>query len=167
MTPLNNSPIDDYAAFIAALNEHRVEFMIVGAYAVGLHGYIRATMDIDIFVNPEPRNASRVSAALKDFNGVEVNPKEIKRNTIIELGKEPNSLHIITNITGVEWEKAWKSRVHSELGNQPAAFISKECLIKNKRACGRDKDNLDLIGLGAEPAKNTEKKRNRSRNPGL
>ncbi|MCX5793224.1 MAG: hypothetical protein NTY45_13550 [Elusimicrobia bacterium] len=161
MTPLNNSPIDDYAALIAALNAHRVEFMIVGAYAVGLHGYIRATMDIDIFVNPEQRNASRVSAALKDFNGVKVNPKEIKKNTMIELGKEPNSLHIITNITGVEWKKAWKSRVQSELGDQPAAFISRECLIENKRACGRDKDKLDLIGLGAEPAQQKTKRKNR------
>ena len=150
MTPLNNAPIDDYEALIAILNKHQVDFVIVGAYAVGLHGYIRATTDIDILVKPKPENAVRVSAALKEFNGVEVDPAKIKGNTIIELGVKPNGLHIMTHITGVAWEKAWSSRVQSDFGNQPAAFLSKECLIETKRTCGRNKDNLDLIGLGVE-----------------
>lgn len=152
MTPLNTKPIDDYEALITALNGRRVEFIIVGAYAVGYHGYLRATEDMDILVNPAPKNAARVSAALKDFNGVEVDPAEIKEKTMIELGIKPNALHIITAITGVTWAKAWTTRVESEFGDQPAAFLSKECLIENKRAVGRDKDTLDLIGLGAEPA---------------
>ena len=164
MTPLNTKPIDDYEALIAALNKHQVEFIIVGAYAVGYHGYLRATEDIDILVKPIPKNATRVSAALKDFNGVEVNPAEIKEKTMIELGIKPNALHIITTITGVTWEKAWTTRVQSEFGDQPAAFLSKECVIESKRTVGRDKDNLDLIGLGAEPdktkdLKSTKKKR--------
>jgi hypothetical protein len=166
MTPLNNNHIDDYEALIATLNKHKVEFMIVGAYAVGLHGYIRATTDIDILVKPDHRNAARVSAALKDFNGVEVDPAKIKENTMIELGKEPNSLHILTNITGVAWGKAWSSRVQSEFGNQPASFLSKECLIKTKLACGRYKDNLDLIGLGVEPNKSKDVKSTKNKSRG-
>lgn len=166
MAPLNNSPIDDYEALIAALNKHQVEFMIVGAYAVGLHGYIRATTDMDILVKPDRRNAARVSAALKDFNGVKIDPAKIKENTMIELGREPNSLYILTNITGVEWEKAWSSRVQSEFGNQPAPFLSKECLIKTKRACGRNKDKLDLIGLGVEPNKSKDFKSTKKKSRG-
>ena len=76
--------------------------------------------------SPNPRNAKRVSAALKDFNGVEINPAEIKEKTMIELGRRPNALHIITTLTGVEWEKAWTSRVQGEFGDQPAAFLSKD-----------------------------------------
>jgi len=163
MTPLNNASIDDYEALIATLNKHQVEFLIVGAYAVGLHGYIRATTDIDILVKPKSENAVRVSAALKEFNGVEVDPAKIKENTIIEMGVKPNGLHIMTHITGVEWEKAWSSRVQSDFGNQPAAFLSKECLIETKRACGRDKDNLDLIGLGVEPNKSKDLKSTKKR----
>lgn len=151
MTPLNTKPIDDYEALISALNEHQVEFIIVGAYAVGYHGYLRATEDMDVLVNPIPRNAARVSAALKDFNGVEVDPAEIRPKTMIELGIKPNALHLITTLTGVTWAKAWTTRAQSEFGAQPAAFLSKECLIDSKRAVGRDKDLLDLIGLGAEP----------------
>lgn len=168
MPPLNNAPIDDYEALITALNKHKVEFIIIGAYAVGLHGYIRATTDIDILVTSKPKNTARVSAALKDFNGVEINPAVIKEKTIIELGREPNGLHIITTMTGVTWEKAWASRIQGEFGGQTAAFLSKECLIETKRAVGRDKDNLDLIGLGAEPVKphdlKHEKKKTRGQN---
>ena len=150
MTPSNAEPLDDYEELVAVLNTHRVEYVIVGAYAVGYHGYIRATTDMDILVNSSPVNAVRLAAALKDFAGVEVDPARIVERTLIELGREPNSVHIITTITGVPWEKAWRTRVKGEIGKQPAPFLSRQSLIINKRAIGRDKDLLDLKGIGAK-----------------
>lgn len=151
MTPSNAAPLDDYEELVALLNRCKVQYIIVGAYAVGYHGYIRATTDMDIFVNSAPGNAVRLAAALKEFAGVEVAPSEIVENILIELGREPNSVHIVTAITGVTWKTAWTARVKGAIGEQPAPFLSRECLIKNKRAIGRDKDRLDLKGLGANP----------------
>jgi len=153
MTPSNAEPIDDYEELVAILNTRKVEFIIVGAYAVGYHGYIRATTDMDILVNSAPANAIRLAVALTDFAGVVVDPAQIIEKTLIELGREPNSVHIITTITGVTWKAAWATRVKGEIGNQAASFLSKNCLIKNKRAIGRDKDLLDLKGIGAKTSK--------------
>jgi hypothetical protein len=149
MTPFNTEHIDDYEDLVAVFNKHHVEYLIVGAYAVGHYGYLRATEDIDLFVSPRPENAKKVAAALKDFGGIEIDPAEIKEKTMIELGVKPNGLHIMTAITGVAWKKAWTSRETSLFGDQPAPFLSKECLIENKRATGREKDLLDLKGIGA------------------
>ncbi|OGS24823.1 MAG: hypothetical protein A3J70_00075 [Elusimicrobia bacterium RIFCSPHIGHO2_02_FULL_61_10] len=153
MTPSNAEPLDDYEELVSLLNTHRVEYLIVGAYAVGYHGYIRATVDMDILVSHEPANTARLAAALKDFAGVVVDPAQIVEKTMIELGREPNSVHIITNITGVPWGTAWAKRVKGRIGDQPAPFLSKECLVKNKRAMGRKKDSLDLSGLAAKKAR--------------
>ncbi|MEI7529365.1 MAG: hypothetical protein WCK76_10515 [Elusimicrobiota bacterium] len=151
--PSNNEPLDDYEALVASLNACKVEYVIVGAYAVGYHGYIRATTDMDILVNAAPGNAARLAAALHAFAGVTVNPAQVVEHTLIELGREPNSVHIITTITGVAWKAAWSTRVKGEIGNQPASFLSRKCLIQNKRAIGRDKDLLDLKGIGATAPK--------------
>lgn len=165
MTPSNAEPLDDYEELIAILNAHQVQYVVIGAYAVGYHGYIRATTDMDLIVNYKPENAARVAAALKDFAGVEVDPGEIKEKTLIELGREPNSVHIITTMTGVTWEKVWASRVNGEIGKQSAPFLSKECLIKNKLATGREKDYLDLKGIGAGPKNTGKVKRQKKKSP--
>jgi hypothetical protein len=151
MTPSNAAPLDDYEELVALLNRCKVQYIIVGAYAVGYHGYIRATTDMDIFVNSAPANSARLAAVLLEFAGVKVDPAQIVEKTLIELGREPNSVHIVTTITGVAWKSAWATRVKGAIGKQPAPFLSRQCLIKNKRAIGRDKDRVDLEGLGAKP----------------
>jgi hypothetical protein len=161
MTPSNVEPLDDYEELIATLNSHGVEYIIIGAYAVGQHGYVRATDDMDIAVNPAPANAAKVAAALKAFAGIEVDPAEIKEKTMIELGRDPNSVDILTAIKGVTWEKAWSTRITREVGEQPAPFLSRECLIESKRAAGRLKDHLDLQGLGAEKISEQEKSKDK------
>ena len=150
MTPSNAEPLDDYEALIACLNLHGVEYVIIGAYAVGYHGYIRATTDMDLAVNPTAENAARIAATLKDFAGIEIDPAEIKEKTLIELGRDPNSVDIITTMKGVTWQRAWSNRVVGNVGKQPAPFLSRECLIENKLATGRDRDYLDLKGIGAQ-----------------
>lgn len=166
MTPFNTEHLDDYEDLIAVFNKHLVEYIIIGAYAVGHYGYLRATEDIDLLVSPKSENAKKVAAALKDFGGVVIDPAEIKEKTMIELGVKPNGLHIMTSITGVAWEKAWASREQSVFGDQPAPFLSKECLIANKRATARGKDSIDLIGLGAEPVKTKDLKPIKKKNRG-
>lgn len=153
MTPYTDEPLDDYEELIAILNAHKVQYVIIGAYAVGYHGYIRATNDMDILINCTPENAVRVAASLKDFAGVDVDPAGIKAKTLIQLGREPNSVHIITTIAGVTWAKIWSSRVSGVIGKHPAPFPSRQCLIENKLATGREKDLQDLKGLGAAPKK--------------
>ncbi len=150
MTPSNVEPLDDYEELIARLNARGVEFVIIGAYAVGYHGYIRATTDMDIAISLAPENALKIATALKDFAGVVVDPARIKERTLIELGRDPNSVDIITTMKGVTWEQAWTSRVMGKVGKQPAPFLSRECLIANKLATGREQDRLDLKGIGAK-----------------
>ena len=161
MTPSNVEPLDDYEELVAALNSQGVEYIIIGAYAVGQHGYVRATDDMDIAVNPTPENAAKLAAALKAFAGVEVDPTEIKENTMIELGRDPNSVDILTTIKGVSWEKAWSTRVIHEVGEQSASFLSRECLIESKLAADRPKDHIDLQGLGAEKISEQEKSKDK------
>lgn len=152
MTPSNVDPTDDYEALIACLNARWVEFLVVGAYAVGLHGYLRATDDFDVFIKPSPENAAKAAAAIKDFISVEVDPAALSREkSWLRLGRKPNSADFLTSISGVAWEEAWSDRVSGRFGAQDVHFLSRENLIRNKRASGRDKDRLDLKGLGADP----------------
>lgn len=157
MTPSSARPPDDYEALAAALNARGVRYVIVGAFAVGYHGYIRATMDIDIFADCDADNAARLAAALHDFAGVKVDPKEIRPKTMIELGHEPNAVHILTSVTGLTWQEAWDTRLSGRIGAQPADFLSKEALVRNKRAVGRGKDLQDLKELGAAPRRGKKK----------
>ena len=151
MTPSNVEPTDDYEALIACLNGHHVEYVVVGAYAVGFHGFIRATGDMDILVKPSAENAARIAAAVKGFIGADIDPAELAQEKArATLGREPNSIDILTSIKGVTWEQAWSSRAVGKIGEQATHFISLERLVENKRAVGRDKDRFDLRGLGAE-----------------
>lgn len=149
MTASNAEPLDDYEELIAALNARGVLYLVIGAYAVGFHGHIRATSDMDLAVDPAPENADRLAAALKDFAGVSVNPDDIKEKTLIELGRDPQGVDIITTMKGLTWDRAWSERESGLIGRQPAPFLSRACLIANKRATGRERDLLDLKALGA------------------
>lgn len=125
MTPSNVDPIKDYADLVACLNAHDVRYVVIGAYAVGHYGYVRGTSDLDILVSSATENAERLSAALRKFAGVE----------------------ILTTMKGATWERAWNERQQGRLGDQTANFLSYECLLDVKRACGRHKDLADIEGL--------------------
>jgi len=148
MTPSNIDPIKDYEDLIAGFNTHGVEYIIIGAYAVGHHGFVRGTADLDILVSAAPENARRLAAALKDFAGLTMDPSAVKENTLITLGQEPNSVDILTTAKGMSWESAWSERQPGRLGTQTAHFLSYRCLIESKRAVGRHKDLADIEGLG-------------------
>jgi hypothetical protein len=132
------------------LNSHSVEYLIVGGHAVAFHGYPRLTVDIDLFVRPSLDNASKLLAALRDFGfgAVGLNVGDfVSPGKIIQLGREPNRIDLLTGISGVTFEEAWAERVDGTLDDLPAAFIGKESLLRNKRASARAKDLADVDHL--------------------
>jgi Nucleotidyl transferase of unknown function (DUF2204) len=146
----------DLREFIASLNSHKVEFVVVGAYAVAFHGHPRFTGDIDFLVRPTRDNAERVMNALKSFGftspGLSLEDF-IRPDSVVQLGVPPNRIDLLTSISGVTFEDAWSGRTSGVLGDQPVAFIGLEALLKNKLATGRSKDAEDVARLKARKRK--------------
>lgn len=143
----------DFLELLELLNAHKVEYMIVGAYALAFHGAPRYTGDIDIFVRPDPENAQRVMAALNDFGfgstGLTVADFAFG-DKVVQLGFPPIRVDIVTSMTGVSWKEAASGRVEGIYGNISVYYIGREQFVLNKRALGRKKDLADLEALGEE-----------------
>lgn len=153
-------PDDDFAELVAALNQNKVEFVIVGAHAVAFHGYARGTKDLDILIRPTPGNIPSVLAALKDFGFGSLGLKEadFTGDNVIQLGYPPNRVDLLTGISGVDTEDVWKTRVKGTYQGHPAFFISRNCLLENKRAAGRGQDRLDVQKLEEQARLSRRKK---------
>lgn len=153
---------DDFAELVAALDRYKVEFVIVGAHAVAFHGYARGTKDLDILIRSTPENPPRVLAALKDFGFGSLGLKEadFAGDNVIQLGYPPNRVDLLTGISGVDTEKVWKTRVKGTYQGHSAHFISRECLLENKRAADRGQDRLDVQKL-EEQARLARRKKTR------
>ena len=127
-----------------------VEFLIVGAHALAAHGTPRATGDLDIFVRPSSANALKVWAALRKFGALltDVTVEDFENpDVVFQIGLPPNRVDIITGISGVAFERAWKNRVELDLDGLRVSFIGCDDLMVNKAASGRPKDLLDLERL--------------------
>lgn len=143
----------DYKELLELFNGHKVEYMIVGAYALAFHGAPRFTGDIDIFVHPSPENAQKILSALADFGFGSLNltiEDFLNPDSVVQLGVPPVRIDIITSITGVAWEEADKGKIEGLYGNIPVHFLGREQFIANKRAIGRKKDLADIESLGEE-----------------
>lgn len=143
----------DIREFIESFHFHKVEFLLVGGYAMAFHGYVRFTEDIDFFIAPTPENSKRILAALKDF-GIPANEFfEADFQTpeqVIQIGRSPNRIDILTSISGVSWDQAWKSKIKISIGGIPLWLIGKNDLIANKLASARPQDVVDASRLQAE-----------------
>jgi len=140
----------DFKEFLRLLNEKKVRYLLIGGYAVGYHGYPRATNDMDIWIAQQPENAERVVAALQKFgfNLPELKPELfLKENAIIRMGVPPMRLEISTGISGVNFEECYGSRIVDELDGMQASIIDLRHLKINKKAAGRLKDLADLENL--------------------
>lgn len=143
----------DFKELLELFNGHKVEYMIVGAYALAFHGAPRFTGDIDILVRPFPENAQKILSALTDFGfgslnltvGDFQNP-----NFVVQLGSPPVRIDLITTITGVTWEQADGGKQEGLYGDVPVFFLGRKQYVANKRATGRKKDLADLEALGEE-----------------
>ena len=136
--------------FIESLNSTNVEYLIVGGYAVAFHGHPRFTADIDFFIAVNPQNAQAVVNAIDQFGfgSLGLTPADfLQPDAIIQIGHPPNRIDLITEISAVSFSDAWPTRVPGTLDGVPVNFISRELLLKNKRATGRPKDIADVDQL--------------------
>lgn len=139
----------DYEEFIDELNAHGVRYLIIGAHAVALYARPRATKDLDILIDPSPKNARKVLAALKDFfGGADIGYSiEDLTNTdwIIQLGVAPVRIDLMFGLPGnLKFAKVWKNRVVKHFGNVKAYYIGLDDLIRAKQLTGRLQDKVDV-----------------------
>ena len=137
----------DLKEFVALLISHQVDFLVVGAHAVAFHGRPRYTGDLDILLRPSEVNALQIMDVLRafGFGAFAISASDFTTpERVVQLGKEPNRIDLVTSITGVTFEEAWAGRVSGELAGLKVWFPSKADLIRNKRATGREKDLIDL-----------------------
>ncbi len=147
-----NALPDDFLDLFAAFHRSGVDFVLIGAHALARHGYVRATLDLDVFVRPTPTNATRVMAALADFGAPlvahGVTADDFARpGTVYQLGLAPRRIDILTENSGVSFEDAWETRISTKIDDIPLAVIGRDALIRNKRASNRPKDRLDVEQL--------------------
>jgi hypothetical protein len=140
----------DFKEFIQSLNNNRVRYLVIGGYAVALHGYPRYTKDIDIWIQMTPKNAKKMVVALDQFGfgslGLQIADFLIP-DQIIQLGYPPNRIDLITTPPGVDFETCYSSRVEAVIDDVTVSFIDLENLKKNKLAAGRLQDLADLENL--------------------
>lgn len=135
----------DTESLLKSLKGHKVQFVIIGATAFPVHGYSRATLDVDIFMKPEISNAEKTLSALEEF-GYDVTDisvdelltkKILIRQCLVETDIHPY-------VKGVSFDEVWKNKVKAKFGDTFAWFASLDDLIKMKKAAGRPKDREDL-----------------------
>jgi hypothetical protein len=140
----------DFKEFLKLLNEHDVQYLLIGGYAVAYYGYARATEDMDIWIAINSDNAQKMVTVLKEFGfeqSVLTPDLFLQSPKIIRLGLPPVRLEITTSISGVEFSKCYSDRVIDELDGVQISFIDLHNLKKNKKASGRPKDLADLEQL--------------------
>ena len=142
----------DFQDLLHALCEAEAKFLVVGAYALAVHGKPRATGDIDIWVKPSPENARRVYAALEKFGAPlhELVVEDLSSpDVVFQMGLPPRRIDILTDITGVTFADAWPHRVETKFGEVSVPVLGVDQLIENKRAIGRTRDLADIEELEA------------------
>ena len=151
---------EDYKDILQLFTDNNVKFLVVGAYALGAYGLPRATGDIDLWVLADSENSKKIfhclakyGAPMEQINEQTFNDKDV----IFQIGIAPRRIDIITKISGVDFEEAYKRKKEIELEDIKLPFISKQDLIANKTATGRAKDSIDIKNLlSAKKKKNQE-----------
>lgn len=140
----------DYHDILSALSTAKVEYLLVGGYALATHGRPRATGNLDLWVKPETDNAERVMSALEAF-GVpmkNLSPDDFSRKgTVVQIGSVPQRIDLMTTLEGVAFDYAWPRRVDVNLDGIRIPVLNREDLATNKRAVGRPQDMADASWL--------------------
>ena len=141
----------DFKDILALFNEQKVDYIIVGGYALAFHGVPRYTGDIDLWIRPTVENAENILKALRAFGfgslGID-NEDLTKADQVIQLGYPPARVDLMTTIDGISYDSSFSNSVETDYGDITVKMISKDDLIKNKRAIGRHKDFADIEALG-------------------
>ena len=147
---------DDFRDLLVALHDAGVRFIVVGAHAMAVHGVPRATGDLDVWIESTEANADRAWRALCEF-GAPVEALGVTREdllqpgTVIQLGLPPRRIDLLTRITGVGFENAWRGRIEQALEGRAIGYLGRADLIANKRATARAQDLADVALLEAAP----------------
>jgi len=140
----------DFKEFLKLLNSRRVKYLLVGGYAVAFHGYPRATVDIDLWVEISPDNAEKITASLRDFgfDTPELSASLfLEENRVVRMGNPPFRIEVITTASGVDFTTCYAHRTEAVIDEIPVGIIALEDLKTNKKASGRYKDLNDLQNL--------------------
>ena len=140
----------DFQELLRSFAAHDVRFLVVGGYALAAHGHPRYTKDLDIWVWTDPANTQRVVAALEElgFGELGLTPADFQEpEIVIQLGREPQRIDILTFATGLVFDRAYEHRVLIDVGGVPVPFISVDDLRTNKLATGRIQDQADAAQL--------------------
>ena len=144
--------VQDFRDVLAELVRAEARFLVVGAHALSVHGVPRSTVDLDVWIDASPDNAKRVWAALTAFGAplVALNISEadfVRPNMVAQFGLPPYRIDVLTGVSGVSFDEAWKDRVEDYFGDVRVSFIGRAAFIRNKRASGRTKDLADLESI--------------------
>jgi predicted nucleotidyltransferase len=140
----------DLKELLRALNAHGVRFLVVGGYAFGAYTEPRATKDLDIFIEAGEKNSEAVYRALADFGAPlhNLSSADFRDGSCFQIGSPPARIDILQQIDGITFEEAWTNRQEADIeGEIRVAVISREDLIRNKLASGREQDLLDVKKL--------------------
>jgi hypothetical protein len=141
----------DFRDFLKSLNDHGVDYLLIGGHAVAYHGYVRPTQDMDVWIAVHPENAEKVVAAIETFFGCKLDglaphwfldPEQVTR-----FGVRPNLIEILARIDGCEFATAFSKRIVAEIDGLRINILGLDDLKTNKRASGRNKDLADLDNL--------------------
>ena len=150
---------DDYRDILRAFSTERVRFLLVGAYAMAAHGYPRATMDIDLWIDPSADNVTAVLRALEQFGAPmdEISAKDLsEENLVFQIGVAPRRIDVLTGVSGLTFADAYANSIEIDIEGTSARVLCLNDLIKNKRASGRKQDAADLEVLESLRDSNSE-----------
>lgn len=140
-----------FKEFLESLNANQVRYLVVGGYAVAVHGYPRYSRNLDLWIENTPENAEKLVRALEQFgfetSGLTVSDF-LEPDTIIQLGSLPNRIDLLTSLLGVEFSACYGEKIEVDLERMPVFFIDLENLKKNKISTGRMQDLADVENLG-------------------
>lgn len=142
----------DQHDLLRAFIDHKVRFLIVGGYAFTAHAFMRATKDIELWIDPTPENAGRVWSALVSF-GAPLQAHQMQQEDfhtpglIYQLGLPPSRIDLVTAVADLSFEQAWEARIESELSGLTVPVLGLDHLIRAKRSAGRPQDLLDVESL--------------------
>ncbi len=141
---------NDFKDFLRLLNEHEVEYLLIGGYAVGYHGYPRATNDMDIWIMIQPENATKMVSVLRafGFDTPELAPELfLVEKNVVRMGVPPIRIEVLTTISGVQFDECYANRIRDTIDGVEVMLLSLPDLKINKQASGRHKDLDDLEHL--------------------
>jgi predicted nucleotidyltransferase len=137
----------DFNEFLKLLNKNEVKYLIIGGFAYSFYAKPRYTKDLDIFVERSEENAAKIMTAIIEFWGESAGLKKadfLQKGTFIQMGYPPLRIDVTTHCEGLDFAAAWENRIRAKYGVVDVYFISLPDLIKNKTACGRDQDLVDV-----------------------